>query len=193
MRRKTLDALLTTVGLGVAAVLLVAGGLLTWAHNFTHNEVRSQLAAQQIFFPAKGSAALDQPTIQPYLEKYAGQQLVDGTQAKAFADHYINVHLNEIGGGLTYAELSAKSQAHPKDAALAAEVQTVFRGETLRGMLLNAYAFDTMGRLALIAAIVSWIGAGLLLVLAALGFRHLRRHGTEPVIDQAPVTPAVRV
>src|SRR5450432_1708077 len=105
MRRKTLDALLTSAGLVVAAVLLIAGSLLAWGHNFTASEVHSQLAAQQIFFPAKGSPALASTEIGPFLNKYAGQQLTTGPQAKAFADHFIAVHLNEANGGLTYSQL----------------------------------------------------------------------------------------
>jgi hypothetical protein len=182
MRRKTFDALLTTGGLVLAAVLLVAGGLLTWAHSFVQHEVRSQLSQQQIFIPQAGSEELASPQIAPYLNKYAGQQLVTGTQAKAYADHYINVHLAKIGGGLTYSELSAKSMADPTNTKLAGQVQTVFRGETLRGLLLNAYAFDTMGNIAGIAAIASFGGAGLMLVLSGLGAWHLRRTDPEEEI-----------
>jgi hypothetical protein len=191
MRRKTLDALLTTGGLVVATVLLIAGGLLTYGHSFVHNEVKTQLAAQQIYFPDKGSAGLDVPAIQPYLEKYAGKQLLNGPEAKAFADHYIAVHLNEAGGGKTYAQLSALAQKDPTNTALAAQVATAFKGETLRGMLLNAYAFDTMGELALIAAIVSFSGAGLMLLLSGLGFVHLRRedHTTDSTVkSRKPIT-----
>ncbi len=179
MRRKTFDALLTTVGLVLAAVLIVAGALLTWAHSFVHNEVRTQLAQQQIVFPKAGSEELASPQVGPYLNKYAGQQLVTGAQAKAWADHYINVHLQKIGGGQTYSQLSAKSLADPTNTKLAGQVQTVFRGETLRGLLLNAYAFDTMGNIAGIAAIVSFAGAGLMLVFSGLGFWHLRRTSPE--------------
>lgn len=175
MRRKTLDALLATGGIVVAVVLLVAGVLLTWGHNFASNEVNSQLSAQKIFFPAKGSESLNDPAVKPYLEKYAGQQLTTGAQAKAFADHYIAVHLKESGGGKTYSELSTLSRQSPNDAKLAASVQTAFRGETLRGMLLNAYAWDTMGNIAFIASIVAYIGAGLMLLLSILGFVHLGR------------------
>jgi hypothetical protein len=178
MRRKTLDALLTAGGLVVAVVLLVAGGMLLWAHAFVTDQVRTQLTQQQIFFPDKGEATAN-PEIGPYINQYAGQQLVTGQQAKAFADHYIAVHLKESGGGLTYAELSTKSRANPDDAELAASVQSAFRGETLRGMLLNAYAFDTMGGIALYAAIASFIGAGVLLVLSLLGFAHSRRVDPE--------------
>lgn len=175
MRRKTFDAILTTGGLVLAAVLLVAGGLLSWGSSFTSGQVHSQLAAQQIFIPPAGSPALDNPDIKPYLSKYAGQQLVNGEQAKAYADHFIAVHLKGIAGGQTYSQLSAKAQAAPTDTVLAGKVATVFKGETLRGLLLNAYAFDTMGRIAGIAAIFSFAAAGLMLLLSALGVWHLRR------------------
>jgi hypothetical protein len=175
MDRKTLDRLLAAGGLAVAAVLVVAGALLTWAHTFVNHEVHSQLSAQKIFFPAEGSKSLADPKVGPYLDKYAGQQLVTGPQAKAYADHFIAVHLNEMTGGQTYAQLSAKAIANPTDTALAGQVQTVFRGETLRGLLLNAYAFDTMGNIAFIAAIAAYLGAGAMALLSALGFFHARR------------------
>src|SRR5581483_3215307 len=144
MNRKSLDRLLAAGGLVVAALLVAAGALLTWAHTYVHDEVHSQLAAEKVYFPPKGSDALKPAEIGPYLNKYAGQQLVTGAQAKAYADHFIAVHLKEIGGGQTYAQLSTKALANPTDQKLAGQVQTVFRGETLRGLLLNAFAFDTM-------------------------------------------------
>ena len=178
MRRKTFDALLTTGGLLIAAVLLIAGGLLTWAHSFVNDQVKSQLSQQQIFFPAAGSAAISDPAIKPYLTKYAGQQLTNGAQAEAWANHYIAVHLQKIGGGKTYAQLSSQAQADPTNTKLAATVDTMFKGETLRGLLLNGYAFWKMGQIALIGAIASFAGAGVQLVLSILGFSHLRR--TDP-------------
>jgi hypothetical protein len=196
MRRKTLDLLLTSGGLVIAAVLLVAGGLLTWGHNFISSQVRSQLAAQQIFFPKTGTAALDVPQIQPYLQKYAGEQLLTPNQAKAFANHYIAVHLNEIGGGKTYAQLSSEAMADPTNTKLAGTVETVFKGETLRGMLLNAYAFGEMGYIAGIAAIAAFIGAGLMLLLSVLGLWHWRRVAPDATVGvklgaqtPAPVEP----
>ena len=178
MRRRTLDALLTTGGLALAALLLVSGGLLTWAHVFISDQVTTQLSAQKIFFPPKGEATAS-PEIGPFVNQYAGQQLTTGPQAEAFANHFIAVHLKESGGGLTYAELSAKSRANPDNAELAGQVATAFKGETLRGLLLNAYAFDKMGQIAFIAAIASFIGAGVLLMLSLLGFAHLRRVSPE--------------
>jgi hypothetical protein len=175
MRRKSFDAILSAAGLVIAAVLVAASGLLFWAHSFINDNVRTQLVAQKIFMPAAGSDSLNDPAVKPYLSKYAGQQVVNGEQAKAFADHYIAVHLNAATGGLTYSELSAKSRANPNDATLAGQVQTSFRGETLRGMLLNAYAFWKMGQVAFIAALIA-LGTGLaLFVLSGLGLVHLRR------------------
>ena len=184
MRRKTFDAFMTIGGLVLAAVLIVAAVLLLWAHNFIDNEVHSQLAQQKVVFPAAGSAAISDPAIKPYLTKYAGQQLVNGAQAEAYADHFINVHLQAIGGGQTYAQLSAASNADPTNTKLAAQVQTVFRGETLRGLLLNGYAFWKMGQIAAYAAIATLVGAGLLILLAVLGLLHLRR--TDPSAEVMP-------
>ena len=184
MRRKTFDAFMTIGGLVLAAVLIVAAVLLLWAHNFIDNEVHSQLAQQKVVFPAAGSAAISDPAIKPYLTKYAGQQLVNGAQAEAYADHFINVHLQAIGGGQTYAQLSAASNADPTNTKLAAQVQTVFRGETLRGLLLNGYAFWKMGQIAAYAAVAAFVGAGLLLLLAGLGLLHLRR--TNPSAEVLP-------
>jgi hypothetical protein len=191
MGRKTLDRLLAAGGLVVAAILLIASGLLYWAHSFVDNEVHSQLAAQKIFFPPKGSEGLADPKIKPYLEKYAGKQLVTGAQAQAYADHFIAVHLEGIGGGQTYSQLSAKAQAAPTDTALAGKVQTMFRGETLRGLLLNAYAFGKMGQIAMWAATAALIGAVAMAVLAVLGFAHARRLNVDPPSSPRDLAPLV--
>lgn len=187
MRRKTFDALLSTGGLVVAIVLAIAGGLLTWGHSFATDNVRTQLAQQKIFFPDKaGIAAQKNAEITKYVTPYAGQQVLTGQQAQVFADHYIKIHLSEVAGGQTYSEVSGKYLAlqaqDPKDpqlTALAGERQTLFMGETLRGLLLNAYAFGKVGTIAGIAAIASFAGAGLMLLLSALGFWHLRRVSPE--------------
>jgi hypothetical protein len=207
MRRKSFDALMVATGLALAAVLLIASGLLAWGHSFVNSEVHNQLAAEKIFFPAKGSPALASPLIKPYLTPYAGQQMVNGQQAEVWADHFIAVHLLTIGGGKTYAQLSAESLAQPKNLVLAAQVNTVFKGETLRGLLLNAYAFWKMGQLMLIGAIVALGGAIAMLILSVMGIAHLRRTSpeaevfpritsrepvrvTEPVTAGEPVTVA---
>lgn len=174
MRRKTFDVLMSTAGLLLAVVLLVAGVVLTWASTFVHDQVTTQLTAQKIFFPEKGSESLANPKVEPFLTKYAGQQLTNGAQAKAYADHYIKVHVDEATGGRTYSEVSTASRANPDDQELAALVQVAFRGETLRGLLLNAYAFDTMGQVAGYAAYGAYAAAALMLLLALLGFWHGR-------------------
>ena len=190
MRRKTFDILMASAGLVLAFVLAVAGGLLLWAHNFVGDNVHSQLAAQQIYFPKAGSDALKSDEIGPYLNQYAGQQLTTGAQAQAYADHFIAVHLKEIGGGQTYAQLSAQAMANPTDQKLAGTVATMFKGETLRGLLLNAYAFDTMGQIALIAGITSFVAAGVILVLSILGFVHAGRTPATQDLALGARTPA---
>jgi hypothetical protein len=182
MRRKVFDTLLTTGGLVVTIVLLVAGGLLLWGHSFANSNVHSQLAEQQITFPSKalfanppkGSTEIT-PAMKQYLYKYGGDQLLTGPEAKAYADHFIAVHLSEMPLGGVYAKVSAASIAEPTNAALKAETATVFEGTTLRGLLLEAYAFWEMGQIALIAAICSFVAAGAMLILSAFGVWHLRR------------------
>ncbi|MBO0870825.1 MAG: hypothetical protein J2P15_19895, partial [Micromonosporaceae bacterium] len=124
MRRRTFDFIATAIGLGLTLVLLVAGGLLMWGYSFANGEVHDQLAAQQIYFPKLGSDALASPQIGPYLNQYAGQQLTTGAQAKAYADHFIKVHLSEVADGKTYAQVSSEAQANPSDTKLQGEVNT---------------------------------------------------------------------
>ena len=188
MRRRTFDALATAAGLVIAAVLLVAGILLGWGHSFVTSEVHTQLAAQQIYFPPAGSPAIRAPQFAA-MHQYAGQLMTTGAQAEVYADHFIANHLKVIGGGKTYAQLSTESLAQPKNAALAAQVQTVFRGETLRGLLLNAYAFGKIATIMGIAAIGAFIGAALMLMLSVLGLVHERRTGPAAEIFPKLGTP----
>ena len=174
MRRKSFDRLISVTGLFIGAVLIVAGSLLSWAHTFVGDQVHSQLAAQQIYFPAKGSPAIAAPEFAA-MRQYAGQQLTTGAQAEVYADHFIANHLKAIGGGKTYSQLSAQAQAAPTNTKLAGTVETVFKGETLRGLLLNAYAFGTMGTIAGLAAIAAFIAAAVMLLLGGLGLWHGRR------------------
>ena len=181
MRRRTFDALVSAAGLLLVAVLLVAGILLTWGHSYANNQVSSQLSAQKIVFPTTSNpefTALPKADAAA-LAPYAGQTMTTGAQAQAYADHFINYHLSLIGGGKTYSQLSAESLAQPANAKLAAQVQTVFRGTTLRSMLLEAYGFWTIGQIALIAAIAAYAAAGLMLILSVFGFVHLRRTAPE--------------
>jgi hypothetical protein len=178
MKRRTFDILAAITGLFLAVTLAVAGGLALWGHNVIGSEVHNQLAAQKIYFPPANSPAIKAPEFAA-MRQYAGQQLTTGAQAEVYADHFIANHLKIIGGGKTYVQLSAESLAKPADTALAARVATVFRGETLRGLLLNAYAFGTMGVIAGIAAIAAFIAALVMLVLGGLGLAHARRVSPE--------------
>jgi hypothetical protein len=176
--RKTLDKLISWTGLLLAVVLLVAGGLLTWASSFVASNVHEQLSAQNITMPPV--AALETQAQKDALAQYAGQPLTTGPQAKAYADQFILVHMNESSGGKTYSEVSSEASALAKDPgadqAKVAELnglkQSLFMGNTLRGLLLYGYAFATMGTIAGIAAIAAYIGGAVLLILGLLGLRH---------------------
>jgi hypothetical protein len=185
MTRKTFDIITSAGGVAIVVALLIAGGLLTWGHSFVNSNVHSQLAQQQIYFPPK--AAFDHPkagteitpSMIPSVSKFAGQQLLTGEQAKAYADDFIAVHLSEMPYGGTYSKISAASLANPSNTKLAALKQTSFQGTTLRGLLLEAYAFSTIGVVMLWGAIVSFALAAVLAVLVGLGFWHAARTTDE--------------
>ncbi len=182
--RKTLDKLISWTGLLLAAVLLVAGGLLTWASNFTNQNVYDQLSSQKITMPAAAAIAQmpadDKAALQPWAD--GKTQLTTGPQAKAYADHYILVHMNESSGGKTYSEVSGELAQLQKDpnadqaqvTKLTGLKQSLFMGNALRGMLLNAYAFGTIGTIAMIASIAAYVGGVLFLILGLLGLRHAK-------------------
>ena len=175
MSRKRLDLVLSVSGLVMAVVLAIAGALLMWGGTFAKNTVHDQLVAQKISFGAASSLPAS-------LQSYAGQQVTNGTQAKAYSD-LIAEHLTKVAGGKTYSEVSSEWIAGgSKDAALAAQRTTLFMGETLRGLLLNAYAFSIFGQIATIAAWVSFAAAALLLVLGILGLAHQRKTPAEAVV-----------
>jgi len=174
--RAVIDKLLSGFGAIATVALLAIGGLAWWGYSFASGNVHDQLAAQKIFFPAADSPGLTSlpAADRAAVGKYAGQQVLTGAQAKVFADNYIAVHLKKIAGGQTYSEVSAKAQADPGNATLQAQANTLFKGETLRGLLLgDAYAFDTVAQLARYAALVAFAAAAVMAVLTALGFLHL--------------------
>jgi len=155
---------------GLIGILVFCAGFLFWGTSFIHNQISTELTSQQIYFPPSDSKAI---TSLPGADAaamtvYAGQQLTTGEQAQVYANHFIGVHLQEIAGGQTYSQVSTKAQANPTDAKLAGQVQTLFRGETLRGLLLNAYGWWTIGTYALYAAIGLAVAA--FAVLVALAF-----------------------
>ena len=189
--RTILDKLISWTGLILAAVLLVAGGLLTWASSFASQSVHDQLSMQQITMPA--GDALATPDMKKYLGQYAGQEMTTGAQAKAYADHYILGHMNEASGGKSYSEVSSEARAalaSDPTAKATTDLQnlkaTLFQGNALRSMLLTAYAFGTLGMIAMYASIAAYIGAALMLVLGLLGLRHAKTVVTVPSAALAP-------
>jgi hypothetical protein len=185
MQRKVFDVLASAGGALIVIVLVVAGALLLVGYNFANNNVHSQLAEQQITFPAAAAFAHPvagteiTPSMVGTVSKYAGEQLTTGAQAQVYANDFIAVHLKEIGGGLTYAQLSQKAMALPKGSpaytAAEAKVQEVFQGTTLRGLLLEAYGFSVFATIALWAAIAAFVGAAIMAVLVAFGIIHARK------------------
>ena len=166
MTRRTLDVIFGDGGLVLAGLILVLGLVLQNQANFAKDYVHNQLAQQQITFtPANG---LESQRERPVPEDHAGQQLVTGKQAECYANNYIAVHLGEVNNGKTYAETSITDgcrcdprperrarRSPPTGKALDGKVQTLFRGETLRGLLLTSYGFSIFGDRAQTAAYVA--------------------------------------
>jgi hypothetical protein len=198
MNRRVFDVLTSTGGAIGIVVLLVAGALLTWGHSFVNSNVHDQLARQQITFPPAAAFAHPKAGTEitsamiPSVSQYAGQQLLTGAQAEAYADHFIAIHLSELPDGGLYSKLSAASIAAPNNLKLKALVQTSFEGTTLRGLLLEAYAFSKIGAVMLWGAIASFILAALMLLLVGLGFQHARSTAPEKrmLVPKAKAVPA---
>jgi hypothetical protein len=193
MRRKS--HLTAIAGFALAAILLAAGGLLLWGSTYTHNMVHNQLAAQKSYFPPKAAFAHPKaggeitPSMIPSVSQYAGQQLVTGQQAQSYAVNFIAVHITNMTGGKTYAQLSAASLAQPDNTKLAGEVAAVFKGETLRSILLNAFGWWKVSQITYIAALIAF-GLGGLTLLASLFGLTVGRHPeiVHEIIDGTPVT-----
>ncbi len=185
MSRKVFDLLTSTGGAVVVVVLVIAGGLLLWGHSYVNSNVHDQLAQQQIYFPPKAAFAHPKagteitPSMIPSVSQYAGQQLLTGDQARVWANDFIAVHLSEMPYHGLYSKVSAVALAHPGNQKLAGLEDTVFRGTTLRGLLLEAYGFSEVGVVMLWGAIASFILVALMSVLVGLGFWHARRTAAE--------------
>ena len=193
MKRRTLDILFSIGGLGLAVLLLVIGIVLTSNANFANNYVRDQLGQQNIFVPTEDKLTEEEKKAD-CLREYAGQPLTTGKQAECYANEYIGLHLKSTADGKTYADLGepqsalraqveqARAAGDPNLAKLEeqlAEVtrqrETVFKGETLRGLLLTSYGFSEFGVKASQGATVAYLAAGLLVLLSAAGFVHAWR------------------
>ena len=192
VKRRAIDSIL--IGFGVVAVVVfaVAGGLLRWGHNFDNNYVHNELASQHVTFPAAADLTTEGRTD---LLSHAGHAVTSGSEAQAYAS-YINGHLAKVANGATYADLSVPqnaaraavtaAKASNAPAADVAKLQatvdtitgqrtTLFQGETLRGLLLSAYAWSTVGTIAGIAAICAFAAAFVMAILVVLGIVHHTR------------------
>lgn len=175
IRRKTFDLVLTMSGAALFIVLIAAGSLLMWGSSFTNSNVHNQLAAQQIYFPPKSQIT---PAQRPYLLQYANQEVLTGPQAAAYAKKITSDIYNLPYHGV-YSKLSAASMANPSNAKLAADVEVAFKGVTLRGLLLEAYAFSVLGEVAWVSSIIAFCLAGVVLILTILGLVHWNRVSEE--------------
>ena len=169
------------MGVLLTADFLIAGAGLLVGSSSTSSQVKSQLIEQRVFFPLKGRMDY-QDLVEANLTSYASQQVLTDSRAQIFADKIFGVDTIAISGEKTYSQLSAASLAHPKNTALANQVNLVFRGDTLRGLLLNAYAFGFMGVIALYGAIAMLFAALVMLILTLLGVRHYKQGNPETVI-----------
>ena len=193
MKRRTLDLIVSVGGLVLAGLLLIVGLVLTSNANFANNYVHDQLAAQKISFKTADTLTAEEKQ-QACLVQYAGQPLTSGPQAECYANNFINLHLQGIAGGKTYAELgtvtsglqaqvtAAQNNNDPNLANLQKQLadanasrDTVFKGETLRGLLLTSFGFSQFGEKAAQAATVGDLASGLLLILVLFGIIHAVR------------------
>lgn len=180
MARKAFDQLASGVGVIMVVALLVAGGLLLWGSIFASNNVTTQLREQQVVFPPKSQM---DASMKATIGQWAGQQVLTGAQAKGYADHYIAVHLSEMPYGGVYSKVSTAQRAAKPGSAQAAKLTdlktTVFQGTTLRGLLLEAYAFGTIATITFWAAIAAFVGALIMAILVVGGLMHARATPAE--------------
>ena len=152
----------------VMVVVLAAGAVFAFSlGTFTTSQIKDELTAQQIFFPGKdqikAGGALDPAEFPQEIRDQAGLQVTDGNQARIYANDFIGMHLEATAKGDTYAslgpkisalnaQLAAMSKDDPAYAGLQKQIatlngtrDTLFKGETLRSSLLNAYGWWTIG------------------------------------------------
>ncbi|MBI4899272.1 MAG: hypothetical protein HY829_02205 [Actinobacteria bacterium] len=174
------------IALAVGVFALVAG-------LYAHSYVSDQLSQEKITMPAAAAYKTLPQASQDALAPFAGQPMVTGDAAQAFANNYIWEHMvagcsavKDANGNAvpavpadkcTYSGVggvvSATTDANQK-AAYSALRNTLFQGDTLRTSLLTAYAFWLIGTIA------AWIGAIALVLGAAfvlLSFTVLKAKG----------------
>ena len=192
MKRITFDKLVSYVGLGLAALLFIFAGLLNFGANFANDSVQSQLSNQNIAFPA--AEAMPSET-KDQLAKWAGMKVITGEMARDYSDLYIWEHMKGsaiavMGKPATYSEVSGAYMGLVRGGSTDVEKikqygdlrESLFMGNTLRGMLLQAYAFGTLGVIAGYAAIASLVGGIIFLLLGIAGLMHIRRTPEDATI-----------
>ena len=190
MKRRTLDVLFSLGGVGIAALLLIIGIVLTSNANFSKTYVTNQLKQQKISFPA-AAALKPEEKASACVAANAGKMVTTGKQAECYANKFIGLHVKTAGNGKTYAELGdvqtalraqiadAQKNSDPRLADLQKQLtdvtaarETVFKGETLRGILLTSYGFSVLGTKGAQMATVTFLAAGLMVLLSIAGFIH---------------------
>ena len=185
MKRKNFDKIVTAVGFGITVILFVGAGLLNWGASFAQDSVKNQLDNQNISFPA--AEAMPEAT-KAQLAKWSEMKVTTGEMARDYSDLYIWEHMKgssiaAIGKAATYSEVSGMymglTRGGSTDTAQIAKLgelrQTLFMGNTLRGMLLTAYAFGTLGVISNYGAIAALAGGVVMLLLSIAGLIHIRR------------------
>ena len=193
MNRKSFDKIASVIGLLLAGFLVILGGILQFGGNFAADQVATQLKPQAITIPADNGDPKATADVKKFFADNANKVMTTGKQAQMYADHYIGFHLaamptyaaasnaNRAAAGALAAD-PANVELQGKAKAAAATVETVFKGQALRGMLLNAYAFGMLGDIAMVASYVTFVGGLIFLILSLLGFAHLRRAETDSII-----------
>jgi hypothetical protein len=190
MKRRTLDMIFSAGGIAVALLLVLLGFVFKTNADFADSYVHEQLAEQKISFTAAEFLS-DEEKASSCLIENAGTPLDSGKKAECYANDYIGMHLKGIGGGETYATIGAiqtKAKTALADATAAnasnvvelkAELdkitgqrESMFKGETLRGLLLTSYGFSIFGEKAALAGMLSFLGALVMLLASIAGFIH---------------------
>lgn len=155
---------LTPIAAGAAAGMIVLGVISIIGGSYDHQVVRDQLGPQKIYFP--------KPATWANLKQYEGQQVLTGSQAKIYAEDQIGRDMNKVAGGKTYSQVSEEWVAGGmKNEKLAGERTTLFMGETLKGLLLNAWGWAQIGSIAVLAGILLIVFGGVLFLLPMLNWR----------------------
>ena len=208
MKRRTLDFVFVGGGVAVAVLLLVLGLVLQNQSDFAKTYVHDQLGMQKISFTPAAGLSPDEKKAS-CLVANAGKPLTTGKQAECYANEYIGLHVTEINGGKTYSQTSgeartaqAKADAAAKagspDATkldgqakvIAGKTDSLFRGETLRGLLLTSYGFSIFGERAAQAATVSFLVAAVLFLAALAGMIHALTTKKDATIHLPFTVPA---